>query len=310
MIRVQISEQKLSRIDLNLLISLSVLLKERSVSKAAERLYLSQSAMSRTLQRLREVFDDPLFHRTSTGIIPTIKAKDIEAALPDLLQKLESIFQDDDFNPSTCHQHFSISIPTLMSQVFLLPLIKQLSSAAPSIKLSEYPAKINPYDYLESGSLDFAIHVDKTLDKNFSSTDFGNVKPVIFARKEHPLLKQQSIKLGDCFNFSFLDLLIDDSTSIGFINPIDLLISKQGFKRDIHFQSSQLSILTTILKDSDHLLIGPHFLLDADNYDDQFSTVYQFEQANAINLYLLEHNRVQNSAAHQWFKQLVLKQGF
>ncbi len=72
-------EQKLARIDLNLLISLSVLLKEKNVSRAAERLYLSQSAMSRTLQRLRDLFEDPLFHRTSSGIIPTEKAQAIEA---------------------------------------------------------------------------------------------------------------------------------------------------------------------------------------------------------------------------------------
>jgi hypothetical protein len=53
-------EQKLSRIDLNLLVSFSMLLKERNVSRAAEKLYVSQPAMSRTLQRLRELFDDPL----------------------------------------------------------------------------------------------------------------------------------------------------------------------------------------------------------------------------------------------------------
>ncbi|MDG2393409.1 MAG: LysR family transcriptional regulator, partial [Thalassotalea sp.] len=70
-------EQKLSRIDLNLLIALSVLLKEQNVSRAAELLFLSQSAMSRTLQRLREVFDDQLFIRASKGITPTVKALEI-----------------------------------------------------------------------------------------------------------------------------------------------------------------------------------------------------------------------------------------
>ena len=78
-------EQKLARVDLNLLVSLSVLLKEKNVSRAAERLYLSQSAMSRTLQRLRELFDDPLFHRTASGIIPTEKAHSIEALLLSLI---------------------------------------------------------------------------------------------------------------------------------------------------------------------------------------------------------------------------------
>ena len=103
-------EQKLSRIDLNLLVSLSVLLKERNVSRAAQTLYLSQPAMSRTLQRLRDLFDDPLFYRTSTGISPTAKAARLEQMLPELLESLGHIFENNEFEPSTSDANFAISI--------------------------------------------------------------------------------------------------------------------------------------------------------------------------------------------------------
>ena len=79
---MNILEKKLSRIDLNLLVALSVLLNERSVSKAAQVLYISQPAMSKTLQRLRVLFDDPLFYRTASGIVPSIKANELEKLLP------------------------------------------------------------------------------------------------------------------------------------------------------------------------------------------------------------------------------------
>ncbi len=65
--------RQIARIDLNLLIALQVLLEERNVSRAAERLYITQPAMSKTLGRLREVFDDPLFIRSSHGVRPTPK---------------------------------------------------------------------------------------------------------------------------------------------------------------------------------------------------------------------------------------------
>ncbi len=302
-------EQKLSRIDLNLLISLSVLLKEKSVSRAAERLYLSQSAMSRTLQRLRDLFDDPLFHRTATGIIPTVKAQHIENLLPDLLQKLESIFQSEEFSPATCQQHFSISMPSLMSHALLLPLTQELSKAAPLIKLTEHTAKTDPCKALESGHLDFAIHVEKPADINFISTHLDTVTPVIFARKNHPL-SNSKVELEDCFKYGFLDFNIESDSTTSFTNPIDTMLIKKGFNRDIHLSSSQFSILVEILMTSDNLLIGPHFLMNATVHKKNVTTVYQFEKSsiNNIDLFLLEHQRVQNSAAHQWFKNIITKQ--
>ena len=65
----------LGRLDLNLLVALEALLEERSVSKAAERLYITQSAMSKTLGRLRDLFDDQLFVRRGSGMVPTPRAE-------------------------------------------------------------------------------------------------------------------------------------------------------------------------------------------------------------------------------------------
>ena len=66
--------RELGRLDLNLLVALEALIEEGSVSKAAERLFITQSAMSKTLGRLRELFDDPLFIRRGSGMVPTPRA--------------------------------------------------------------------------------------------------------------------------------------------------------------------------------------------------------------------------------------------
>ena len=66
--------RELGRLDLNLLVALEALIEEGSVSRAAERLYITQSAMSKTLGRLRELFDDPLFIRRGSGMVPTPRA--------------------------------------------------------------------------------------------------------------------------------------------------------------------------------------------------------------------------------------------
>jgi len=303
-------EQKLSRVDLNLLVSLSVLLKEKNVSRAAERLYLSQSAMSRTLQRLRDLFEDPLFHRTASGIIPTEKAQSIEALLPDLLQQIEAIFQQEEFSPSHCDKHFGISMPASMSHAFFLPLMKNISLQAPLVQLTEFPAKANPYKLLEIGELDFAIHVEKPTDPTLNVTSLGKLSPVVFVRKSHPLTQLNDITLKDCLAYRFLDFIVDDKNALGFTNPIDKLMLKSGTHRNVQLKSSQFSILTAVLKTSDTLLIGPDFLMDSAEHKDEFVAVYQFKEnkSHMIDLYLIEHQRVENSAAHQWLKTIILEQ--
>ena len=88
--------RELSRIDLNLLISLQVLLEERNVSRAAERLFITQPAMSKTLSRLRQVFDDPLFTRSSHGMQPTPRALEVAGDLSVILAEIGRLVREVD----------------------------------------------------------------------------------------------------------------------------------------------------------------------------------------------------------------------
>lgn len=301
-------EQKLSRIDLNLLVSLSVLLKERNVSKAAQTLYLSQPAMSRTLQRLRDLFDDPLFYRTSTGISPTAKAARLEQMLPELLESLGHILENNEFDASTSEANFAVSIPSIIGQSMVFPLFIDLLNEAPNISWSEYPAKSNPFDLLESGTLDFAVHIAKDVHPTFISTPIGKVNPVIFARKDHPLLAIENRQLKHCMNYNFLGLIVENDSHVKFSNPVDSLLLKNGVKPKSIFRSSQMQILTDILKTTDALLIGMNSLMEAKDFSDLFAPIYSFAQnnENSIEFVLLEHQRTENSQAHRWFKEKLL----
>lgn len=91
--------EKLARIDLNLLVCLKVLIEELSVTRAAARLCLSQSAVSKSLAKLREQFDDPLFVRTSYGLNATPKALFLKPKLDVLVNQLELLTQPAHFSP-------------------------------------------------------------------------------------------------------------------------------------------------------------------------------------------------------------------
>lgn len=305
--KMKLLEQQLARVDLNLLVSLSVLLKEQNVSRAAEKLYLSQSAMSRTLQRLRDLFDDPLFYRTSSGITPTEKALSLEAMLPDLLQKLDNIFHGDDFSPESCEKHIAVSMPSLISHAFFLPMIHKIAQQAPKLQFTEYPASANPFSALTSGEYDFSIHVEKPIDPNFKTIKLGKVAPAIFASKKHPLNKQDKVSLEDCIKYPFVDLNINAGAASGLIHPIDSILLNHGYRRNIQLKSSQFSLLTQVLKTSDCLLAGPNFLMNPKAYED-FECIYQFEanSANLVSLYLISHKRTETSPIHTWLEKQIV----
>ena len=92
---------QLHRVDLNLLVALQALIEEQNVTRAAERLFITQPAMSKTLQRLRDLFDDPLFTRSSHGLIPTPKTEELRAPLADVLDRLNMIVTPADFIPES-----------------------------------------------------------------------------------------------------------------------------------------------------------------------------------------------------------------
>ncbi|WOH38583.1 LysR family transcriptional regulator [Thalassotalea fonticola] len=307
---MKILEQKLSRIDLNLLVSLSVLLKERHVGKSAETLFITQPAMSRTLQRLRDLFDDQLFYRTSVGISPTAKALELERMLPHALESLNSILSSEEFDPLTCEQSFSISIPSILSHNLILPLFNLLHKEAPSIQLIESTAKSNPFDLLEAGTLDFAIHVAKDIPPRFNAMSIGIVKTVIFARKDHPLTNKKQVTLDDCLTYDFVSLNVENNQSAKFTGPVEIMLAKRGASKEPLYKTSQLQMLLEIMENSDCLFVGPSLLINSLDLINHFVAVYEFNlpKKDMIEFFLLEHKRSENSKAHQWFKEKLLNQ--
>lgn len=146
------------RINLNLLIHFDTLMTELSVSKAAEKTYLTQTAMSYILKELRELFEDPLFIRKAHGLQPTQKALDLAPKIKTFLDSSKNIFQETIFDP--LHEHLSFKgVLSVHGEFLILPkLCAYLSIHSPhftlkTLSLSEY---VN-LEHLLSTEIDFAI---------------------------------------------------------------------------------------------------------------------------------------------------------
>jgi DNA-binding transcriptional LysR family regulator len=151
----------LRRFDLNLLLSFQALIEERSVTRAARRMFLSPSAMSRVLSRLRAMFKDDLLVHTREGYKVTERASDAYSEIEQLLPRLEGVLRPRDFNPAAAEATFRIAIPDSTSTIKLPMLMKKFSQTAPGVRFQismlddELPKK------LEANAIDLAVSVDR-----------------------------------------------------------------------------------------------------------------------------------------------------
>lgn len=149
----------IAKVDLNLLVYLDVLLREGSVTKAANQLSITQPAMSNGLKRLRDLFKDPLLVRTSDGMTPTQRATELQPIIRDVLTKLETSIQPEtEFDPLTSNRTFRIMTSDYAESTLLLELVGRLSDLAPNITLDLItPSDVTFYD-VEQGKVDMAIN--------------------------------------------------------------------------------------------------------------------------------------------------------
>lgn len=146
-------------LDLNLLIVMDAMLRERNVSKAAERIGLTQSAMSHALNRLRQYFDDPLFVKTGQAMEPTPKAIALQAVVVDVMGAVrQRILSEAHFDPATAKREFTLCVTDMGEIVFapvILRLIRQLAPRCTIRTMQVTAEKIE--GLLANGEADLAI---------------------------------------------------------------------------------------------------------------------------------------------------------
>ncbi|HLT39946.1 MAG TPA: LysR family transcriptional regulator [Enhygromyxa sp.] len=152
------TQTQLASIDLNLLVTLDVLLSEESVTGAARRLRLTQSAVSRSLAKLRELFDDELFVRTGAGMRPTRRALELAGPLRRTLGELNALLEPRErFDPASARRTFQIAALDYTQLTVLAPWSAQLPELAPGVDLVVRQLSIQAKRDLEAGILDLYI---------------------------------------------------------------------------------------------------------------------------------------------------------
>lgn len=157
--------EKLARIDLNLLVCFKVLIEELNVTRAAHRLCLSQSAVSKSLAKLRNQFEDPLFIRHAHGLKLTPKVQFLKPKLDVLINQLEQLTQPEEFSPSSSDYRYQIAAVESVYPLILPHFLPQIFKQAPSVTISTHAWSEETFRQLQRGEIDLGI-TGKDIDIN------------------------------------------------------------------------------------------------------------------------------------------------
>lgn len=177
----------LRRIDLNLLVVLDALLSEQHVTRAAERLHLSQPAVSHALARLRDLLGDPLLVRAGSTLVPTARALELVAPLAEALAQVQSLLAPNTFDPATARRTFRVAMSDYGAAIILPGLIRTLRREASGIDLQiSHASREGMLEGVLNGDIDLAAGVFPEMPNELRSS-------VLFEERYVCLLDRRSL---------------------------------------------------------------------------------------------------------------------
>lgn len=304
--------EQLARYDIKLLVALQVLLEEQNVSRAAERLFVTQSAMSKMLARLSELFDQELFIRTSYGIQPTDFALTLRTPLANALESINQLVTPQKFKPADCNRTFKVSMMDAMASRIMPSLLKKLAKLAPQVKIQMKPWSRQSLDDLANGQLDLAINLTEVERANFYQQKLTDIHVCAVVRKGHPLalkdIQKNGIKLDDFLSYSFIKVVIPEFNENH--HKDQQILAALGKTRNVVFETNNAAIALQTLTNTDYVMLGARGP-NTSHYDELGLTTINIPNELSVPQYSMKvtwHQRQHTAQEQQWFRGLVLQE--
>ncbi len=296
----------INRVDLNLFIVLDAIYREGNITRASQKLCLTQPAVSHALGRLRELLKDPLFVRQGTQMIPTPYTRQLIVPIQQALQSFEqSINQEPLFEPLNSERHFCLGLRDVLEASILPPLLQHLQQHAPHICLSS--VRLDRPDLegeLTAGNIDFALEIPYAVSDTIEHLPVVSDQLVVVARQQHPAL---SVGLN-LENYLAQRHIVVSTRRKGWTLE-DVELNKAGFKRQISVRCQHYFAACRVVSETDLLLTMPEQYARLANA--QFcNQLFDFPlKSPMLDMHLYWHSSANKDPAHRWLRG-VLKQLF
>jgi DNA-binding transcriptional LysR family regulator len=288
------------RLDINLLVTLDVLLSEHNVTRAAQRLNLSQPSVSVHLAKLREAFGDPLLLPGPRGMLPTAKADELREPLRLALAGLAAaVAPARPFNPAEARHTWRIAATDYSESTVLLPALSGLRSAAPGTRLAileSVPVRLARQ--AEQGEIDLAFHTSEGAPSGLRQQALFTEHYVLVGRAAHPRLKKR-LSLAQ---FCTLEHVIVSPDGGGFHGVTDEVLAAAGLTRRVVLSVPHFLFLRSVLTRTDLVAMLPSRLLQ------DMGGLQAVEPPVAVpgfEMAMFWHERCHRDPAHQWLREHI-----
>ena len=297
----------LSTIDIRLLLVFEALMRERSVSRAAQDIGMSQPAVSRALNTLRQMLKDELFVRSPGGMLPTAQARDLAPSIREVLARLQAIFEPAKFVPQTSTRTFRLAVSDHCSALVLPTLGERVRREAPGIKLRIRPRRhVTVVGELDMGEIDFALGIALDLPSRIRQLTLFAEPYICVMRPDHPLagrpLAGQGLRFEDYIAAEHLAV-----THMGEpIQAVDVQLRTQGAKRRIAMTINQALLAPEMLLRSDLILTTHlHMVQKLPGFADLRLTPLPMT-IEPLPVRLSWHRDLAKHPAHDWLRRTIV----
>ncbi|PTB22748.1 LysR family transcriptional regulator [Trinickia symbiotica] len=292
----------LRRIDLNLLATLDVLLSEHNVTRAAERLNLSQPSVSVQLAKLREIFGDPLLLPGPRGMRPTARGDELREPLRQALEALEqAVAPATAFDPGGADHTWRVAATDYTESTIVLPTLNALRSAAPRTRLAVLemtPLRIAKQ--AEQGDIDLAFHTTEGSPSALRRRALFTERYVLVGRAGHPRLKRRPTLA----QFGALEHVIVSPDGGGFYGITDEALAEVGLSRRVVLSVPHFLFVMSVIASTDLVAMLPERLVRNVN---ALEVVESPIEVPGFEISMLWHERAHRDPAHQWLRECIVQ---
>jgi DNA-binding transcriptional LysR family regulator len=290
----------LRKLDLNLLVTLDVLLAERSVTRAARRLNYSQPSVSVHLAKLRDIFGDPLLLPGPHGMQPTARAEELMQPLRQALESLDlAVTPARRFDPAQSDRTWRLAASDSSASTILVPAMPAIRAAAPATRLAVLDL-VPPLlaRQAEQGEVDLAFHTGEGAPPGLRRRTLFAERYVLAGRVGHPHLHPQ-LTLAQ---FCELEHVIVSPDRGGFHGVTDDALAKVGLRRKVVLSVPHFLLMMSVLARTDLVAMVPSRLIQ----DTQALQIMAPPvELPGYEMLMLWHERSHRDPAHQWLRETI-----
>ncbi len=292
---------RLRKVDLNLFVVFDAIYRERSVTKVAALLNLTQSAVSNALSRLRQAFDDPLFIRTREGMTPTPVADSVVGDVRQALLLLDrSIGSSAFFDPASSEKIFRLGLNDLAQSILLPRLHGAVKALAPKVSLtSYYLQRETALEDLKSGGIDLLVDAPLVNAKDLQHAHLCELPYVLAMRPAHPLAKR-TLSVDEYLSCEHLHV----SSRRRGRGQVDIALHSQGHRREVTLRVQNHLMAARITAETDLLWTVPKVL--ANTLPLQTMPLPFTVEPLELNLYWPKS--AEKDPANLWLRQMISEQ--